>query len=67
MHCAEGTDEGNIMETGVMSVVERVGLFVSRSVCLCCVELCVCVQFVVAGLIARVLKIQMEVTLWRLG
>ena len=49
MHCAEGTDEGYIMETGVMSVVERVGLIVPTSVCLCCV---VCVQFGVAGLIA---------------
>ena len=42
MHCFEGTDEGYIMETGVMSVVERVGLVVSISVCLCCVVLCVC-------------------------
>jgi len=25
-----------------MSVVERVGLVVSRSVCVCCVVLCVC-------------------------
>jgi len=32
----EGTDEGNIMETGVMSQVERVGLVVSRS-CVCAV------------------------------
>ena len=31
----EGTDEGNIMETGVMSQVERVGLVVHGSVCLC--------------------------------
>ena len=49
MHCAGGTDEGNIMEIVVMSVFESVGLVVSRSVCLCCV---VCVQFGVAGLIA---------------
>ena len=49
MHCAEGTDKGNIMETGVMSVVETVGLVMSRSVCFCCV---VCVQFGAAGLIA---------------
>jgi len=28
--CSEGTDEGNIMEIGVMSVVERVGLIVPR-------------------------------------
>ena len=43
MHCAEVTDEGIIMETGIMSVLERVGLVVSRSVCfvLCCV-VCVC-------------------------
>jgi len=44
--------------------VERVGLVVPRSVCLCCV---VCVQFGVAGLIAQVLKVQMAVTLWRLS
>ena len=50
MHCAESTDEDNIVESGVMSVVERVGLVVSRSVCLCWVVLCV--QFGVAGLIA---------------
>jgi len=42
MHCAEVTDEGIIMETGIMSVLERVGLIVSRTVCLCCVVLCVC-------------------------
>ena len=28
--CSEGTDEGNILEIGVMSVVERVGLIVPR-------------------------------------
>jgi len=39
LHCAEVTDEGNIMESGVMLLVERVGLVLSRSVCfvLCCV------------------------------
>jgi len=44
LHCAEGTGEGYIMETGAMSVVERVGLIVSRSVglCLCCVVFGVC-------------------------
>jgi len=47
LHCVEGTDKGNIMETGVMSVVERLGLVVSRSVCFSCV---VCVQFGAAGL-----------------
>jgi len=42
LHCAEGADEGNIMETGVMSLVEMVGLVMSRLVCLCWVVLCVC-------------------------
>ena len=42
MHCAEGTDEGNFMETDVMSLVETVGLVVYRSVCLCWVVLCLC-------------------------
>jgi len=42
LHCAEGADESNIMETGVMSLVETVGLVVPRSVCLCWVVLCVC-------------------------
>ena len=67
MNCtfAEGTDEGNIMENGVMSLVEGVGLVVSRSVCLCCVVFYV--QFGVAGLFARLLKVQMKATLWRLG
>jgi len=39
LHSAEVTDEGNIMESGAMLKVERVGLFMSRSVCfvLCCV------------------------------
>ena len=32
---SEGTGEGNIIETGVMSQVERVGLVVPGSVCLC--------------------------------
>ena len=40
--CAEGRDVGNVMETAVMSVLEGVGLVVSRSECLCCVVLCVC-------------------------
>ena len=47
-----------------MSLVERVGLVVPRSVCFCCV---VCVQFGVAGLIAQVLKVQTKVTLWRMS
>jgi len=71
LHCADGEDECNIMETEVMSLVEKLDLFVSRSACLCCVVLCcvvcVCVLFGVAGLIARFLKVQMNVTLWRLG
>jgi len=50
-----------------MLFVGRVGLVVSRSVYLCCAVLCVCVQFGVAGLIARVLKLQMKVKLWRIG
>jgi len=45
--------------------VERVGIVVPRSVCLCCVVLCV--QFGVAGLIAQVLKVQTAVTLRRLS
>jgi len=66
LHCAEGTDEGNIMETGVMSVVERVGLVVSTSVCLCCVVLCcvvLCCVFVVwcSRINCTVLKVQMKV------
>ena len=67
MHCAEVTDECNIMESGVMSVVERVGLVVSRSVCfvLCCVVLCVCVVWC-SRINCTVLKVQMKVTLWRL-
>ena len=32
---AEGTVDGNIIETGVMSQVERVGLVLPGSVCLC--------------------------------
>ena len=35
-----GRDLGNVIETAVMSVEERVGLVESRSVCLCCVVLC---------------------------
>jgi len=42
LHCVEGTDEGKIMEIVVMSVVERVGVVVSRSVRLCCIVLCIC-------------------------
>ena len=67
MHCAEVTDEGNIMENGVMSVVEWVGLVVSRSECLCCIVLC-CVGAVWCSRInCTVLKVQMKVTLWSLG
>ena len=49
--CREVSDEDIIMETVVISVVERIVLCVSRSVCvvLCCV---VSVQLGLAGLIA---------------
>jgi len=66
LHCAEGADEGNIMETGVISLVETVGLVVSKSVCLCWVVLCVCVVWC-SRINCNVLKVQMKVTLWRLG
>jgi len=63
LHCAEVTDEGNIMESGVMLLVERVGLVVSRSVCflLCCV---VCAVWC-SRINCTVLKLLMKVTLWR--
>jgi len=48
-----------------LSLVERVGIIVPSSVCLCFDVLCV--QFGVAGLIAHVLKVQTAVTLWRLS
>jgi len=54
------------MGTGVMSVVERVGLVVSSSVCVCCVVLCVCAVWC-SRINCTVLKVQMKVTLWRLG
>jgi len=37
MNCtfSEGPDQGNIIESGLMSQVKREGLVVPRSVCLC--------------------------------
>ena len=67
MHCAGGTDEGNIMEIVVMSVFESVGLVVSRSVCLCCVVLCCVCAVWCSRINCTVLKVQMKVILWRLG
>jgi len=61
LHCAEFTDEGNILETVVMSLVETVGLFVSRSVCLCWVVLCVCVVWC-SRINCTVLMVRMNVT-----
>jgi len=66
LHCTEGADEGNIMETGVMSVVERVGLVVSRSECLCCIVLCCVCAVWCSRINCTVLKLQMKVTLWRM-
>jgi len=50
-----------------MSVVERMGLVVSRSVCVCVLCCVVCVQFWCNRINCTVLKVQMKVTLWRLG
>ena len=67
MHCAEVTDEGNIMENGVMSVVEWVGLVVSRSECLCCIVLCCVCAVWCSRINCTLLKLLMKVTLWRVG
>jgi len=48
-----------------MSLVERVGLVVSRSVCLCCVVLCYVFVVWCSGINRTVLKVQMKVKLWR--
>jgi len=67
LHCVEGADECNIMEIGVMSLVETVGLVESRSACLCCVVLCCGCAVWCSRINCTVLKLLMKVTLWRVG